>query len=196
VSRWSWVRRATSSAAQELKGFAKVELQPGEGKTVSIQLDRRSFAYYDVKAKDWLVETGPVEIRVGSSSRDIRQKTTIQIQAERLSPVNFSLNGIKFDLTAHPAAPATAGPFFARIGSLFHLISASKDEGHAEDTADRPKPSATTDVTETASAADDSFTVKLAEMEAICLCGLSYCFRWAKSRRACSRPWLNSAMRL
>lgn len=151
---------------QELKGFAKIELLPGEARTVSIQLDRRSFAYYDIKANDWLVETGPVEIRVGSSSRDIRQKTMIQIQAERLSPVVFDMNSTKQDLMAHPAAAAIAGPFFARIGSLFNLISAAKDEGQAEDTADRSKAPETTDVTEIASEADESFAVMLAEMEA------------------------------
>jgi len=34
------------AASKELKGFAKVDLQPGETKTVTIQLDFRAFAYY------------------------------------------------------------------------------------------------------------------------------------------------------
>ena len=151
---------------QELKGFEKVELMPGESKTVSIQLDRRSFAYYDVRASGWMVETGPVEIRVGSSSRDIRLKAVIQVQAERQVPVVFNLNATKHDLMAHPAAAAIAGPFFARIGSLFNLISAAKDDGHADDEGGATRPPETTDVAETASEADESFAVMLAEMEA------------------------------
>ena len=56
---------------KELKGFAKVALQPGETRRVSVQLDRRSFAYYDVEARDWRVTPGTFRILVGRSSRDI-----------------------------------------------------------------------------------------------------------------------------
>jgi len=56
---------------KELKGFAKVYLQPGETRRVSVQLDRRSFAYYDVEASDWRVTPGTFEILVGQSSKDI-----------------------------------------------------------------------------------------------------------------------------
>ncbi|AIQ12493.1 glycoside hydrolase family 3 C-terminal domain-containing protein [Paenibacillus durus] len=56
---------------KELKGFAKVELQPEEEKTVSFTLDKRAFAYYNVTLKDWHVETGEFDILIGKSSRDI-----------------------------------------------------------------------------------------------------------------------------
>ncbi|NCC77018.1 MAG: glycosyl hydrolase [Clostridia bacterium] len=151
---------------QELKGFAKIELQPGESKTVTIPLDRRSFAYYDVKAHDWLVEAGPVEIRVGASSRDIRLNTVIQIQAERHATVTFSLNATKYDLMAHPAAAAIAGPFFAKIGSLFNLISAAKDGAGQEGTGSELLPPEPATATKAGSDADDSFAMMLAEMEA------------------------------
>jgi beta-glucosidase len=104
---------------QELKGFAKVELQPGEEKEVSIRLNRRSLAYYDVRAHDFLLESGPVEIRVGSSSADIRLTTTCQVIADRLPPVMFDLNSTRADLLAHPIAARVAGPFFNALGSLF-----------------------------------------------------------------------------
>ena len=66
------------TAAQELKGFEKITLQPGETKTVSFVLNRRDLCYYDVVAKDWLVEGGSYEIRLGASSRDIRLSATIE----------------------------------------------------------------------------------------------------------------------
>lgn len=44
--------------AKELKGFEKVELKPGETKTVSFTLGKRAFAYYNIKLQDWHVETG------------------------------------------------------------------------------------------------------------------------------------------
>jgi beta-glucosidase len=64
---------------KELKGFAKVELEPGEETTVAIPLNRRAFAFYDTGSKDWVVEPGAFEILVGASSRDIRLKETITL---------------------------------------------------------------------------------------------------------------------
>ncbi len=70
-----YVRDVQSTAfrpAKELKGFAKVDLKPGEEVEVSITLDTRAFAYYDVPSHTWVVEAGDFEIMVGASSRDIR----------------------------------------------------------------------------------------------------------------------------
>ncbi|WP_228374541.1 glycoside hydrolase family 3 C-terminal domain-containing protein [Demequina rhizosphaerae] len=66
---------------QELKGFRKVHLEAGESTTVSMTLEHRSFAVYDVAASGWRVEDGAYEIRVGSSSRLIRSAATVDIVA-------------------------------------------------------------------------------------------------------------------
>ena len=63
--------------AQELKGFTRITLAPGEEKTVRIALDDRSFAVWSILENDWVVEPGEYEIRVGQSSRDIRLTETI-----------------------------------------------------------------------------------------------------------------------
>jgi beta-glucosidase len=63
---------------KELKGFAKVFLEPGETQAVHFDLNERAFAFYDPARRRWLVEAGEFEILVGSSSRDIRARTTIQ----------------------------------------------------------------------------------------------------------------------
>lgn len=75
---------------KELKGFAKVELQPGEETEVTITLGRRAFAFYDTGSKDWVVEAGEFEIMIGASSRDIRLKSTINLAAAHgtVSPVD------------------------------------------------------------------------------------------------------------
>jgi beta-glucosidase len=57
---------------QELKGFEKVFLQPGESKRITFTLNRRSFAYYDVAIHVWNAKPGRFNIRLGSSSRDVR----------------------------------------------------------------------------------------------------------------------------
>jgi beta-glucosidase len=64
---------------KELKGFAKLELQPGEETTVSIDLDRRAFAFYDTGCREWVVEAGDFEILVGASSRDIRLSAPLSL---------------------------------------------------------------------------------------------------------------------
>ncbi len=52
---------------RELKGFERVELAPGETKHVSVELDARSFAYWDVGAKKWTIDPGKFTIHVGDS---------------------------------------------------------------------------------------------------------------------------------
>ncbi len=65
---------------KELKAFRKIMLQPGETKIVTLELDERSFAFFDEASEDWKVEPGEFELMVGSSSRDIRQKTSCHIK--------------------------------------------------------------------------------------------------------------------
>jgi beta-glucosidase len=64
---------------KELKGFAKVNLKPGESKRVTLKLDRRAFSFYDVKKNDWTAEAGEFTILVGGSSDNIqlRDKFTL-----------------------------------------------------------------------------------------------------------------------
>lgn len=65
--------------AQELKGFQKVYLHPGESADVTIALDQRAFSYYNVKTQAWEVEGGTYEVRVGSTSEDIRTTATLEL---------------------------------------------------------------------------------------------------------------------
>lgn len=64
----------------ELKGFNKVALRPGETKTVDFLLGRRSFSFWDAEKSLWTAEPGEFEIMVGSSSRDIRARATIELR--------------------------------------------------------------------------------------------------------------------
>lgn len=67
---------------RELKGFARVELEPGQSSTVTVKLDDRSFSYWNIERSDWVVEPGEYEIQVGASSRDIRLTTQIVREGE------------------------------------------------------------------------------------------------------------------
>jgi beta-glucosidase len=57
--------------AKELKAFSKVTLQPGETRRVTVPLDLRSLAYYDVAGKQWKADAGAFTVRVGESSVDL-----------------------------------------------------------------------------------------------------------------------------
>ncbi|HXU22668.1 MAG TPA: fibronectin type III-like domain-contianing protein, partial [Tepidiformaceae bacterium] len=65
---------------KELKGFAKVVLDPGEERTVEITLSPRSFAAWDPERHDWFTEPGEFEILVGASSADIRGMAGLRIE--------------------------------------------------------------------------------------------------------------------
>jgi len=63
---------------RELKAFEKVELAPGESKTVKFLISPVDLAFYDVGSKDWKVELGQYTIDLAASSRDIRSSKTIE----------------------------------------------------------------------------------------------------------------------
>lgn len=65
--------------AEELKGFTKVYLEPGESKEVEIALDDKAFRYFNVLTNAWEVEGGAYEIRIGANALDIRLSQEITV---------------------------------------------------------------------------------------------------------------------
>ncbi|HZQ45052.1 MAG TPA: glycoside hydrolase family 3 C-terminal domain-containing protein [Acidobacteriaceae bacterium] len=70
---------AVSRPAQELKGFRRVTLAPGETRTVTIPLRIPDLAYWNEKLNRFVIEKEPVELRVGDSSRNILLRNRIQV---------------------------------------------------------------------------------------------------------------------
>jgi beta-glucosidase len=68
---------------RELKGFARVELAPGESRRVSLELSRDAFAWWSESAHAWTVSPGRFVIAVGASSRDLRLEREIALEAAR-----------------------------------------------------------------------------------------------------------------
>ncbi len=66
-------------AEQELKGFARVELAPGESREVTIPLDDKAFRYFNDRTGSWETEGGAYELRIGASSRDLRLRATLEV---------------------------------------------------------------------------------------------------------------------
>ena len=63
---------------QELQGFARVELEPGEEKTVTFGLKLSQLAFLDRDMR-WKVEHGKLNIRISASSEDIRLEDTVNV---------------------------------------------------------------------------------------------------------------------
>lgn len=72
---------------QELKGFARVELEPGQTRHVTVLLDARAFTWYDEKAAAWHADAGTFAVHVSRSSSDPQLEGAIQLREEIVLPV-------------------------------------------------------------------------------------------------------------
>lgn len=120
---------------KELKGYEKVSLDPGETKTVTMTLDKRSFAWYSTKLHDWYAASGEYEILIGASSRDIRLTEKIRLHSTRNLPLNLTLNTPMGDLIADErtrefglALKQKMDEFFGAAGSNTKLSDDDSDE--------------------------------------------------------------------
>jgi beta-glucosidase len=70
---------AVPRPVKELKGFARINLKPGQTQRVMLTLDRRAFSYYDVQGKSWKADPGEFTILVGGSSDNTPLKGTFTL---------------------------------------------------------------------------------------------------------------------
>jgi beta-glucosidase len=94
---------------RELKAFRKVALAPGETTTVTIDLDRRAFAYWHPQMSGWVVEGGEFTLEVGASSRDLRTAATVTLDGDPLRTTISEWTTLA-ELMAHPVG----GPVLER----------------------------------------------------------------------------------
>ena len=99
---------------RELKGFARVALEPGESSPVSIELDSRALAYWHPILKKWTVEGGAFTVELGTSSRDIAATVSIDVEGENLSSPLHEMSTVR-EARAHPASAAAAAQIVSRL---------------------------------------------------------------------------------
>ncbi|PJI90925.1 glycoside hydrolase family 3 C-terminal domain-containing protein [Luteimicrobium subarcticum] len=73
--------------SHELRGFAKVPVEPGETVEVVVPLDERAFAFWSVRDHRWEVEAGRFVIEVGASSHDIRGTVVVEAEGDGFRPL-------------------------------------------------------------------------------------------------------------
>jgi beta-glucosidase len=100
---------------KELKGFAKVELQPGETKTVTVALDFRAFAYYHPAYQQWITEDGEFDILIGASVNDIRCTQTVTLQSTQDLPSLLNRESTLRDWMEDPRGKRVLEPLFEQI---------------------------------------------------------------------------------
>ena len=113
---------------RELKGFAKVSLQPGESKEVQFTLDKRSLAYYEPELHDFYAESGTYQICVGASSRDLRLTGLLEWQAAQPLPVHFTAASTLKQVMTHPVGAAIIGPILQRMAAAAGSATGKKDD--------------------------------------------------------------------
>lgn len=100
---------------KELKGFAKVELQPGETKSVSIPLDFRAFAYYHPEYRQWITEDGDCDILIAASAEDVRQTLTVTLESTLSLPCILDKESTIREWMADPRGKAVLDTVYAQI---------------------------------------------------------------------------------
>ncbi|MCI1018648.1 glycoside hydrolase family 3 C-terminal domain-containing protein [Microbacterium sp. C5A9] len=102
-------------APRELKAFASVLIAAGETAQVELRLRRAELAYWDTRIDGWVVEGGDYAIEVGSSSRDLRARTTVAVPGDEVVlPVTL---GSSFDELL--SDPVVGADFSAVIAEKF-----------------------------------------------------------------------------
>lgn len=120
---------ATSRPVKELKNFVKVELQPQEEKTVEMELDKRSFAWYNTDIHDWYAASGEYEILAAASSRDIRLKKTVYVESTTELPMHIHMNTTIGELLENPKTKAVVEGMTDSL--IQHMGGSSEEENSA-----------------------------------------------------------------
>ena len=104
---------------RELKGFDKVELQPGETRTVSFTLDKRSFAYWNTEIHDWHVETGVFDIEICANAHDVLLSTPVTVESTVELPRHYTADSILMDIMDDPKATQVIKPLLDHLAQTF-----------------------------------------------------------------------------
>ena len=87
--------------ARELRAFTKVGLEPGESRTVEFELDRRAFAYYDVRESGWVVAPGEYAVQIGASALDVVAEAALTLEGDDIVPA-LTLDSSVQEWFGHP----------------------------------------------------------------------------------------------
>lgn len=111
---------------RELRGFTKVFLKPGQTKTVTFELEKRAFSYFNTEIHDWYAESGIYGIEVAASSRDIRLEETVAVESTVRLPFTVDFNTTLDELLEHPEIKEVMDPLLKNY--MPQVVNAEEDK--------------------------------------------------------------------
>ncbi|OCL31925.1 hypothetical protein BCR15_07660 [Tessaracoccus lapidicaptus] len=87
---------------RELRAFAKVHLEPGEERELTLDLGRRAFAYWDVTRERWRVEGGRYVVELGASAHDVVDARMLPLDGDTDAPPPLTVKSTVKQWFAHP----------------------------------------------------------------------------------------------
>nr|WP_281346965.1 fibronectin type III-like domain-contianing protein [Streptococcus ovuberis] len=87
---------------KELRAFDKIQLAKGETKTVTFELDKRAFAYWETEIHDWYVEDLDYEISFDRSAEETIASTIVHVTPGQPLPKVYTLNSTMGEIMADP----------------------------------------------------------------------------------------------
>jgi beta-glucosidase len=118
---------------KELKGFAKVELQPGETRSVTVELDFRAFAYYHPAHRQWITEDGEYDILIAASATDIRHSLEVTLESTLRLPCILDKESTIREWMTDPRGKAIFGPFYEQIEAQSRRTFGGGDERYGNE---------------------------------------------------------------
>lgn len=116
---------------RELRGIAKVELAPGETKTVSMTLTARSVSYWEERLHDWYAPSGEYTVSVGHSSRDLPLEIPVNVRTEKEIPLAVDADTCLGDIYCNPYAAPVLRRMLAESGRVKRFQQENMDRTNA-----------------------------------------------------------------
>jgi beta-glucosidase len=91
--------------ARELRAFTKVALDPGESRTVALDLDRRAFAYWDVREGGWVVAPGTYTVQIGADALHVVAEASVVLTGDAVVP-ELTMHSSLVEWFGHPVVGA------------------------------------------------------------------------------------------
>ncbi len=117
-----------SRPVKELRAFDKIELAPGEKKTVTFELDARAFAYWNTEIHDWFVESGSYDVQVGKNADEVLLHASVQVEGTKKIKKTYTLNTCMGELMRDEKAQAVLSQMMGGNQQAMEMAEANKED--------------------------------------------------------------------
>lgn len=116
-----------SRPAKELRGFDKIELRPGEKKTVVFELDGRAFSYWNTELHDWYVESGIYQVQIAKNAEEAVLTDEVRVTSTKKINRKYDMNTCLGVLLQDENAQAIFGQMMGGNEQAAEMAQANQD---------------------------------------------------------------------